>query len=67
MSNTGENRAATTRIYVGKTVNEKVDTVHLRIMNRIQRKISKTDFIEKALEIGLDNEDGLCEMFKVAG
>ena len=55
-----------TRIYVDKAVNEKVDTVHLRVMSRINRKISKTDFIEKALEVRLDNEQVLYEMFKEA-
>ncbi len=56
-----------TRIYVDRTVNAMVDVAHLRVMHAVGRKIAKTEFIAKALELGLENEEALCTYYKLAG
>ena len=55
-----------TRIYVEKSVNDMVDIAHVRVMSVVGRKISKTEFIAKALELGLHNEEALADYYKTA-
>lgn len=55
--------AKTTRLYVQNDVNDRIDMAHIRVMAHCNRRIAKTDFIAKVLEVGLENEPALYEAY----
>lgn len=51
------------RIYVDPGVNDEIDVAHLKVMAHCGYKISKTDFINTVLKIGLSNEKALYDAY----